>query len=83
MHPIRAVRAQGEPAPPARTVQWPNGAVMDLLTLDETAEILRKSPAQLRWMIHNGTAPRSARIGGRRMFRRSDVQKFICEAFEG
>ncbi|MGW9415159.1 helix-turn-helix domain-containing protein [Arthrobacter cupressi] len=65
------------------TVKRPDGAVVDLLTLDETAEILRKSPAQLRWMIHSGTAPRSARIGGRRMFRRSDVQEFIREAFEG
>jgi len=53
-----------------------------LLTLDETAELLRKSPAQLRWMIHRGTAPKSALIGGRRMFREHDVMAYIAAAFE-
>ena len=53
-----------------------------LLTLDEVAERLRKSPAQLRWMIHQGTAPRSAKIGGRRMFRDADVDAYIEAAFE-
>jgi len=53
-----------------------------LLTLEEAAAELRKSPAQLRWMLHNGTAPRSAKIGGRRMFRASDVESFIEAAFE-
>lgn len=52
-----------------------------LLTLDEVAGLLRKSPAQLRWMIHNSTAPRSAKIGGRRMFRSADVDAFIAAAF--
>lgn len=57
-------------------------AIATLLTLAETAERLRKSEAQLRWMIHSGTAPRSAKIGGRRMFRASDVQDYIDAAFE-
>lgn len=52
-----------------------------LWTLTETAEALRKSPAQLRWMIHTGTAPKSALIGGRRMFRAEDVEKYIEQAF--
>ncbi|UZX04025.1 helix-turn-helix domain-containing protein [Arthrobacter sp. CDRTa11] len=52
-----------------------------LLTLTETADHLRKSPAQLRWMIHSGTAPKSALIGGRRMFRESDVLDYINRAF--
>ncbi|TFC00260.1 MULTISPECIES: AlpA family transcriptional regulator [unclassified Cryobacterium] len=52
-----------------------------LLTLDETAEQLRKSPAQLRWMIHCGTAPNSAKIGGRRMFRVTDIEAYIEAAF--
>lgn len=52
-----------------------------LLTLAEAAERLRKSEAQLRWMIHSGTAPNSALIGGRRMFRESDVAEFIDRAF--
>lgn len=55
--------------------------MMQLLTLEETAEQLRKSPAQLRWMIHNSTAPRSAKIGGRRMFRTIDVEAYIEAAF--
>jgi predicted DNA-binding transcriptional regulator AlpA len=54
---------------------------MELLTLEETAQALRKSPAQLRWMIHKGRAPRSALIGGRRMFRASDVNSFVEAAF--
>ena len=54
---------------------------ISLLTLKETAEMLRKSEAQLRWMIHTGTAPRSGVIGGRRMFRLSDVEAYIEEAF--
>lgn len=57
-------------------------AIATLLTLAETAEQLRKSEAQLRWMIHAGTAPRSAKIGGRRMFRASDVGDYINEAFD-
>lgn len=56
-------------------------ALVLLLTLAETAERLRKSDAQLRWMIHQGTAPKSALIGGRRMFREEDIDAFIKEAF--
>ncbi len=53
-----------------------------LLTLSEAAERLRRNDSQLRWMIHQGTAPRSALIGGRRMFREADVDAFIEEAFD-
>ncbi|NWL13506.1 helix-turn-helix domain-containing protein [Paenarthrobacter nitroguajacolicus] len=56
--------------------------VTTLLTLPEAADRLRKSPAQLRWMLHNGSAPRSAKIGGRRMFRESDINDYINQAFE-
>lgn len=57
-------------------------AAISLLTVKETAEMLRKSEAQMRWMLHTGTAPKSAMIGGRRMFRLSDVEKYIEEAFD-
>lgn len=57
-------------------------AAVELLTLEEVAKVLRKSEAQLRWMLHAGTAPRSAKIGGRRMFRASDVEDYIDAAFE-
>jgi predicted DNA-binding transcriptional regulator AlpA len=36
----------------------------------------------MRWMIHVGTAPRSAKIGGRRMFRESDVIEWLNDLFE-
>lgn len=55
---------------------------ISLLTVKETAEMLRKSEAQMRWMIHTSTAPKSALIGGRRMFRMSDVEKYIEDAFD-
>lgn len=54
----------------------------ELLTVAEAAEVLRKSEAQLRWMLHTKTAPKSGLIGGRRMFRRSDIEAFINAAFE-
>jgi hypothetical protein len=44
--------------------------------------MLRKSPAQLRWMIYQGSAPKSALIGGRRMFRSVDVVDYIDAQFE-
>ncbi|MDQ0212650.1 putative DNA-binding transcriptional regulator AlpA [Arthrobacter bambusae] len=55
---------------------------MHLLTLNEVADLLRKSPAQIRWMVHNGTAPRSAKIGGRRMWRETDVLAWVNVQFE-
>ncbi|WP_426986535.1 helix-turn-helix transcriptional regulator [Pseudarthrobacter sp. Y6] len=55
---------------------------MKLLTLDEVADMLRKSPAQIRWMRHNGTGPRAARLGGRVMYREQDVIDWVNAAFE-
>lgn len=55
---------------------------MKLLTLDEVAEMLRKSPAQMRWMRHNGSGPRAARLGGRIMYREQDVIDWVNQAFE-
>lgn len=55
---------------------------MKLLTLDEVAEMLRKSPAQMRWMRHNGTGPKAARLGGRVIYREQDVIDWINAAFE-
>lgn len=53
-----------------------------LLTLEEVAEVLRRTPSALRYQIHRGTAPRSAKIGGRRMFRESDVNAWIDHQFD-
>lgn len=52
------------------------------MLVPEVAERLNKSVKQLRWMVHKGTAPRSALIGGRRMWREEDVEAFIDAAFE-
>ncbi|GAB2843455.1 helix-turn-helix transcriptional regulator [Microbacterium insulae] len=52
-----------------------------ILFIEEVADLLRRTPAQLRWMVHCGTAPQSAMIAGRRCWRQSDVEKFIDEAF--
>lgn len=52
-----------------------------ILFIEEVAARLRRSPAQLRWMLHTGVAPKSAMIGGRRCWRESDVEKFITDAF--
>lgn len=52
-----------------------------LLLIKDVAERLGRSPAQVSWMIHRGTAPKSAMIAGRRMFRESDVEAFIDAAF--
>ncbi|MBC9943785.1 helix-turn-helix domain-containing protein [Leucobacter sp. cx-328] len=55
---------------------------ISLLTVKETAEMLRMSEASLRWHLHTGAAPKSALVAGRRMFRLSDVEAFIQEAFD-
>lgn len=52
-----------------------------LLFVDEVAERLRRSPAQIRFMISSGTAPKHAKIAGRIVFRESDVNAFIEAAF--
>lgn len=56
---------------------------MKLLTIDEVADLLRKSPAQMRWMRHNGSGPRSAKLGGRLVYREQDVIDWINAAFDG
>ena len=55
---------------------------VSLLTLPEVAEMLRKSQQQLRWMLHKNTAPPSAIIGGRRMFREADVVAWLDAQFD-
>lgn len=53
-----------------------------LMTLDEVAERLRRSPAQLRWMRHEKRGPRAAKIAGRVTYRQSDVERWIDAQFE-
>lgn len=53
-----------------------------LLFVDEVAELLRRTPASLRWMISQGTAPKHAKIAGRVVFREVDVLAYIDAAFK-
>lgn len=53
-----------------------------LLTLQEAAERLRKTPAALRWMRHVGTGPRSALIGRRIMYLEPELDRWIEEQFD-
>lgn len=53
-----------------------------LLKLDEVAEMLRRTPAQMRWLRNNSRGPRCAKIGGRVMYREQDVIDWVNAAFE-
>ncbi|HEY5178910.1 MAG TPA: helix-turn-helix domain-containing protein [Dermatophilaceae bacterium] len=55
---------------------------MDLLTTDETAEFLQVPLATLRHFIATHQAPPSARIGRRRMFRKSDCEAWVQAKFD-
>ncbi|AUZ88523.1 helix-turn-helix domain-containing protein [Arthrobacter agilis] len=59
-----------------------HASVTKLLTLNEVAELLRKSPSQMRWMRHNGSGPRGAKLGGRLLYRESDVIDWIQKQFD-
>lgn len=52
-----------------------------IIFVDDVAERLGRSPAQIRWMIQQGTAPKHAKIAGRVCFQTSDVEAFIEAAF--
>ena len=48
-----------------------------LLTITETAELLRAPVATLRWWRHTGQGPRSFKIGRRVTYRRGDLENWI------
>ena len=52
-----------------------------LMTFDEVCARFRKSPAQLRWMIHSRTIVKPAKIGGRLMWKADQVEAFIEAQF--
>jgi hypothetical protein len=52
-----------------------------LLTIEEVAVLLRRTPSAVRYMRHAGTGPRSAKVAGRVMFREDDVNAYIDSAF--
>jgi predicted DNA-binding transcriptional regulator AlpA len=52
-----------------------------LLTVNEVAVMLRRSPAAIRYMRHAGTGPKSAKVAGRVMWREDDVNEYIEAQF--
>jgi len=53
-----------------------------LMTKAEFGQLVHKTAKQVDWMLYTGKAPKSALIGGRRMFRESDVTAWIDAQFE-
>lgn len=54
---------------------------MKLLTLDEVAERYPIPKATLRFWRHQGTGPRSAKLGRRVVYREEDVTAWIDAQF--
>lgn len=52
----------------------------DILFVPEVAERLRRSVDSVRWLI-NTKQLKAAKLGGRVVVRRSDLEKFIADAF--
>jgi len=48
-----------------------------LLTLVEAAERINRPEQTLRYWVQQGTAPRSFKLGRRRMFREEDVEAWL------
>ena len=55
----------------------------DLLTITETADLVRAPVATLRYWRHRGTGPRSFRLGRRVLYRRDDVDAWIQRHLDG
>ncbi|HEY5179023.1 MAG TPA: helix-turn-helix domain-containing protein [Dermatophilaceae bacterium] len=55
---------------------------MDLLTTQEAAEFLHIPLPTLRHWVATNIAPPSARIGKRRMFRKTDLEAFVQAKFD-
>ena len=54
--------------------------IISLLTVDEVAERLRRTPTSVRHLIASNQL-KSGRVGGRRMVRESDLNAFVEAAF--
>ncbi|GAA4698000.1 helix-turn-helix domain-containing protein [Nocardioides nanhaiensis] len=50
------------------------------MTTEEVAELLRSSPATLRYWRHVGRGPRSFKAGRRVLYAREDVHAWIADA---
>lgn len=52
----------------------------EYLTGPELASLLRTSPETVRYWVHIGKAPRSIKIGRKRLWKRSDVDAWLDAA---
>ncbi|UUE19875.1 helix-turn-helix domain-containing protein [Microbacterium sp. J1-1] len=62
------------------SITAPQAVAISLLTVDEVAERLRRTPTSVRHLIASEQL-KSGRVGGRRMVRESDLNEFINAAF--
>jgi hypothetical protein len=53
-----------------------------LLTVDEVAQRLGRTPAAVRWQMYKGALP-FGKVAGRRVMREQDLEAYIDAAFEG
>lgn len=53
-----------------------------LCLIEEAAEFLRTPVATLRYWRATNTGPKSARLGGRIVYKKADLEKWIDEQFE-
>jgi excisionase family DNA binding protein len=53
-----------------------------LMTPEEVAERLRRPVATVRFWRVKGIGPKAARVGGRVLYRQSDVEAWIARAFD-
>jgi excisionase family DNA binding protein len=52
----------------------------DLLLVEEVAPLLRRTKNGVYWLIKSGQL-RAAKLGGRVVVRRADLDKFVSDAF--
>lgn len=58
-----------------------DGGELQLLYTPEVAKLIRRSEDAVRIMRHMGTGPKSAKVGGRVMYRKSDVVAWVEAEF--
>jgi predicted DNA-binding transcriptional regulator AlpA len=54
----------------------------ELLLLEEVSELTRIPVPSLRFYRHNGTGPKSFRLGNRVVYKRADVEAWIESRYE-
>lgn len=64
------------------TTQPLDTSQFQLLTVEEAAEALRTPVSTLRYWRHMKKGPRAARIGGRIMYRQTDLEAWLEAQFD-